>query len=148
MCAIWGPFGALFPFVFLEKNPGDSAVDERENERRAQERRELEDLTTRSKSRKRLAWECLQQSRNPLYVSLRYGYPVAMLEKALETLPEAPPPTFKPHLPRHAAGDTPGRSGRFVRASGELLGETGSRPDMDQPEVREPGCDDDLGDED
>ena len=39
-------------------------------------------------TKKRLAWQLLKQTRNPTYVSLRYGFSVEALEKALEGIPE------------------------------------------------------------
>ena len=38
-----------------------------------------------------LAWEALKQTRNPEFVSVRYGFPVEDLRKALEKLPDEQP---------------------------------------------------------
>ena len=91
-----------------------------------------------SKARKRLAWELLQDTRNPEYVALRYGYPVEDLRKALATIPED---TEGPHVRSSAARtchDTIKRAAEAIPPG--LFGKRAAPV----PE-REPGSDDDLG---
>lgn len=52
--------------------------------------RDLERAKQNARTRRQLAWELLQQTRNPKYVALRYGYPIETMEKALEKVPEKP----------------------------------------------------------
>lgn len=81
---------------------------------------------------KALAWEALKQTRNPEFVSIRYGFPVEDLRKALEKLPNEIP-MFK----RLAKPSASPRSELFDRPR-DLL------PPAIQSETlpREPGCDD------
>ena len=65
-----------------------------------------------------LAWELLKQTRNPAYVSLRYEFPVDVLEKALERIPDEKP-TWK-RIREIAELDRPGN----FKRPGEILPET------------------------
>lgn len=87
---------------------------------------DLERARKNATSKRRLAWELLKQTRNPTYVSLRYGFPLEALEKALEGMPP-----IEPIRERSASADA--IHSTFKRAS-ELIPEaTGAR---------EPGEDD------
>lgn len=55
-----------------------------------------------AKSKRELAWELLQASRNPLYVSLRYDYPLQLMEEALAKIIER-------ESAKAADGDKPAR---------------------------------------
>lgn len=79
---------------------------------------------------KALAWAALKQTRNPEFVSIRYGFPVEDLRKALEKLPNE-----EPMFRRLAKPSAAPRSKLFDRPR-DLLPETVSRE-------RIPGEDDD-----
>lgn len=93
-------------------------------------RADLEKFKKNSMTRKRLAWELLKQTRNPVYVSLRYDFPVEDLEKALEKIPDDTGRPFK-------RSDSAARIYSGLRRAGEVL------PPIAQS--REPGEDDDIG---
>lgn len=86
-------------------------------------------VTDNTRSRKRLAFELLKQTRNPTYVSLRYGFPVADLEKALEKIPDTTARSYR-------RSDSAARIYAGLRRAGTLL------PNFEKS--REPGEDDDL----
>lgn len=48
---------------------------------------DLERFEKTALSRRELAWKALKTTRNPLYVAMRYGYPVAVMQAALDKLP-------------------------------------------------------------
>lgn len=79
------------------------------------------------------AWLALKQTRNPLYVAMRYGYSVEIMEKALEKIPESKTANRQRSKLANSARS---RDHGTPRAS-ELLPEFA-------PRSRQPGEDDDL----
>lgn len=85
-------------------------------------------MTTKSLTHRELAWELLKQTRNPEYVSARYGFPVNVLKKALEKMP-----------------DDKSTYTRLKELHNKHSGRDGDQPDVENHHQREPGEDDDSG---
>lgn len=47
---------------------------------------DLAELAKTAPTKRELAWQLLKSTRNPEYVALRYGYTIAQMRAALETL--------------------------------------------------------------
>ena len=81
--------------------------DDEKDEIEANRSRRLRESLDKAPTTRRLAWELLKSSRNPLYVHLRYGIPVATLEEALKKIPEPEP--VEPTRRARARKSEPGR---------------------------------------
>lgn len=79
---------------------------------------DLSKLAKSAPTRRELAWTLLKQTRNPVYVAMRYGYPIDTMREALEKIPDEKIPKKRKI---HNAAATPGRQ-TFKRPS-ELLSE-------------------------
>jgi hypothetical protein len=103
----------------------------------------LERAAKTALTRKQQAWSLLKQTRNPLYVSLRYGFPVEDLERALEKIPNEEP--LHKRLARRGAHSRGDESHETMRTGAELVDEMGGIGHTQPPESppgREPGEDD------
>lgn len=49
---------------------------------------DLEKFSRTAMTRRELAWALLKETRNPVYVAMRYGYSVDSMKKALKEIPE------------------------------------------------------------
>jgi hypothetical protein len=96
----------------------------------------LERAAKTALTRKQQAWSLLKQTRNPLYVSLRYGFPVEDLERALEKIPNEEP--LHKRLARRGAHSRGDESHETMRTGAELARQAAP------PRSREPGEDDDC----
>ena len=95
---------------------------------------DLEEFAKTALTRRQLAWKLLKETRNPVYVGMRYGYDPAILEKALETIPAEEPLHRK--LAQRANNTPPLLDrGKPEKRLGDLLPDTSPG--------REPGSDDD-----
>lgn len=95
---------------------------------------DLDKLAKTALSKRELAWALLKDTRNPLYVSMRYDYPLDAMEKALETIPVEK--SFQQKLDDRHNSNSRDNADSSVKSAGELVSEM-ARP-------REPGEDDDL----
>lgn len=93
-----------------------------------------------SQARRRAAWELLQDTRNPEYVALRYGYPIETMREALKKIPEPEQRPFKRSPAAEACHNQLQRIGEIVPP-----GAFGKRAASSRVRSREPGEDDDLG---
>ncbi len=101
---------------------------------------DLDQFAKTALSKKELAWESLKETRNPEYVSLRFGYPVEDLRKALEKIPDAEP------LNKRLAGlerkHYAKRANTALKRASDVLPDYQRTEERGPPPPREPGCDD------
>lgn len=104
---------------------------------------DLEHFKKTALTRRQLAWQALKHTRNPEYVAIRYGYDVDTMREALAKIPEQEP-TYK-RLARSDYGKATERPrANEPRRASEFLPSKSAPP----PTEREPGCDDDIGEDD